>query len=167
MDRFALKDSDIKVSLTSWKDSPRIDIRTFDNGYATKKGVSLTLQRWYTLMNNKKGVDEALRKSEKDFKTHLGGNVYAEAFPATERNRPSVDIRQWFLPENGNGLKATFRGVRLGLQQWDQLKAMEDKVTAHFPELKDFVPCYDRGDHYNQLGFLSCAECTPNPDCDW
>ena len=170
MERINLKGGDIKVTVSVWKGEPRVDIRTFEKGYATKRGVSLSLQRWYHLINLKDEIDGALMKAKNSealvFKRHLGRNVFLELVQ-TRYNSYKVDIRQYFLPEGNADIIPTLRGVRLSVEQWQQLRSLEDKVIEHFPELKDFIPCSQREDHYNQLGFLSCQECTPNPDKVW
>ena len=38
IERISLNDSDIKLSINVWRGEPRVDIRHFENGYATKKG---------------------------------------------------------------------------------------------------------------------------------
>ena len=74
IERISLNNSDIKLSINVWRGEPRVDIRHFENGYATKKGVSpkkgvsLNLQRWYHLMNAKNEIDEAKNKG---FREHI------------------------------------------------------------------------------------------------
>ena len=85
IERISLNNSDIKLSINVWRGEPRVDIRHFENGYATKKGVSLNLQRWYHLMNAKNEIDEAKNKG---FREHIGGNVFVEHKMGSWRGKP-------------------------------------------------------------------------------
>ena len=159
IERISLNDSDIKLTINVWRGEPRVDIRHFENGYATKKGVSLNLQQRYHLMNAKNEIDEAKKKG---FKEHIGGNVFVEMSP-----EGYLDVRQYFLPEGKSEVVPTRKGVWMGTRQWQQLRSLEGKVIEHFPELKDYIPCVMRTDHMNQLRFLACEECNPNAEKIW
>ena len=119
IERIPLNDSDIKLSINVWRGEPRVDIHHFENGYVTKKGVSLNLQRWYHLMNAKNEIGEAKNNG---FKEHISGNVLVEMSP-----EGYLDIRQYFLPDGKSEVVPMRKGVQMGTSQWRQLRSLEGK----------------------------------------
>ena len=63
--------NDRYTQVCTWKGSLRVDLHEWDDDKPTKKGISLTLNRW----KNFDAVDESLSKRER-FQTHLGGNEH-------------------------------------------------------------------------------------------
>ena len=151
---------------TEWKDEIRIDVREYEmkNGMRipTKKGISLPLYRWKMLVNSFEFLDQAIDE-KKEYKSHLGGNVYA----SVQANSVCVDIRQFWLPEHQTEVAPTKKGICLRPTEYSKLKDVAMVLGDFVPELSSIVPCPYRSDHMNQLGFLSCPECNPNNFSEW
>ena len=148
------------VRIGDWKGEKRVDLREWDNNKPTKKGISLTLMRWKSLLDNIEYVDEAL-KSRKTYVHHLGGNVYC----TVKEDNPCVDIRQHWKP--AEEVVPCKKGLCLRPGEYRRLKEILADIGAAIPELDSIVPCLFQSDHANQLGFLSCAECNPNDYMNW
>ena len=154
--------NNVWLKVSEWKGEKRVDIREYNTKYPTKTGISLTLNRWTGLCHAVDMVDEHLTRVKKgehvEFEFHIGGNVYVSI------NSPFwiVSIRQFFCPMNGaNMRRPTPKGIRLKLGGWNTLKETIASVQREVPELENFVPCFARNDHSNQMGFLTCPECNP------
>ena len=154
------------IELTNWQREPRIDVRVwggpFESAYPypTKKGVSFPLLRWKALCFFIEDIDDAMIQ-EKNWKSHLGGNVYA----STSTEFPKrVDIRQWFIPDGYSELVPTKRGINLNNREWNQLKEAAQDLQENVSELKELIPCFKQESHNSQLVMLQCKECSPN---DW
>jgi hypothetical protein len=151
------------VRVCEWKGEIRIDIREYQNGAPTKKGISLPLGRWKILSNDTIVIDEALeKKTERSL--HLGGNVYCKV----AENNVCVNIRQYWCPPDQDGsIFPTKKGICLRPAEYIKLKEAMKDIGEAVPELNTVVPCYAQSDHLNQLGYLQCAECNPNNNSEW
>lgn len=145
------------IEVKEWKGELRVDLREWENGQPTKKGISLTLMRWKNLVDAIEYVDQGLRNND-GYKTHLGGNVYI----CIGAGSVCVDIRQFWKPENE--VVPTKKGLCLRPGEYQRLKELIPEVGRTLPELDGVVPCYLQSDHMNQLGALKCSECNP---CDF
>ena len=147
------------VEVCEWKGELRVDLREWQDGKPTKKGISLPLMRWKNWVDYIEYVDEALRE-KKTYKSHLGGNVYCSI---TESG--CVDIRQYWRPESE--VVPTKKGLCLRPSEYETLKGSIPTIGQVLPELNSVVPCYTQTDHLNQLGFLKCMECNPDDHMNW
>ena len=86
-----------RVTVSTWNGEVRIDIRTWEDNFPNKKGLSLTLPRWKTLLSYQEDLTKALRGQSGDkVKYHLGGGQFATANP----DYKSLDLLGAFcLPE--------------------------------------------------------------------
>lgn len=153
------------VQATEWKDQIRIDVREWemkDKLIPTKKGISLSLQRWKLLVDSLEFLDRSLDE-QKDYKSHLGGNVYA----SIQANNNCINIRQFWLPPNQTEIVPTKKGICLRSSEYAKLKAAASMIGDFVPELNAVVPCPYSSDHMNQLGFLRCPECNPDNFTEW
>ena len=147
---------DKRVSASVWNVEIRVDIRVWENHHKcpTKKGVSLPLARWKTLINNLDMLSEALDKEERGELTeetslHLGGGQYASVKPGYRH----IDLRQFWIPDESSGeLRPTRKGVTLKRAEWDKLLAVISEINASIPELATVETCLERDDHQNQSG---------------
>ena len=109
------------VRATEWKDQIRIDIREWEikDGklIPTKKGISLPLHRWKLLVDSFEFLDQAL-KEKRDYKSHLGRNVYA----TTQANSQYINIRQYWLSPNNTDVTPTKKGICLRPTEYAKLK---------------------------------------------
>ena len=148
------------LKVKPWNGNTRFDIREWNSGYPTRKGVSLPTLRWVSLTYATRFIDEALadlsKNREVKFEYHIGGNVYV----TVDSPYRLVDIRQRFVDEEGV-LRPTRRGVKLRLKEWASLKEAVEAVKVVVPETAVLVPCSLQEDHSNQRGFLTCPECNP------
>ena len=138
----------------------RVDLREWQDGKPTKKGISVTLSRWKNLVDRMVYLDEALAE-RKPYTSHLGGNVY---FTVT-LGGTCVDIRQYWTPEKD--VVPTRKGLCLRPLEYQRLKELLPLIGQALPELDAVVPCYLQSDHMNQLGALQCPECNPNDCMNW
>jgi hypothetical protein len=125
-----------------------------ENKIPTKDGISLTLSRWKELVNVLEPIEKAVEEYPSNFKYHLGGNHYVSITEGYER----VDIRKFWLPEGGDQIKATRKGISLTFEDFGKLKDCVSTIAGHIPELEEVVPCF----HRNQLEMIRCGECNPN-----
>ena len=146
------------VYVVDWKGEPRIDLRQWQDGKATKKGISLTLMRWKNWVDSIEDVDKAL-SAEESYSSHLGGNVYCTV------ENGFVDLRQYWRPQEE--LVPTKKGMRLWPDEYAALKTYVQKIGEALPELDAVVPCFLRSDHQNQIGYLQCSECNPDDWVNW
>ena len=93
-------------------------------GYPTKNGVSINLSRWKELVEKADEIMETVQKlvADQDVKLfhHLGGNIHVSVNTGVY----SVDLRQWWLPEDSDTLRPTRRGIGLRLLEWEKLKCI-------------------------------------------
>jgi hypothetical protein len=85
----------------------RIDIREYQNGFPTKKGISLPLGCWKILTSDTIVIDEALEKRT-EHSLHLCRNVYCKV----AENNVCMNIRQyWCAPDqDGSGMHECING---------------------------------------------------------
>ena len=122
-----------------------------------KTSLTMPAKRWKALFDLEKEIDENvhLLKNGRDvnFKEHFGGGFYV----SVSTGYLCVDLRRHFHhPEKG--IHPTKDGVALRLQEWARLKEIAQMIRA---EIANVALCMDGNDHYNQLGFLTCYECSP------
>ena len=149
------------LTVKPWLGNNRFDIREWQSGYPTKKGVSLPTLRWVALAFATDLVDQAIKdvtgQKDVDFEYHLGKNVYV----SVKSPYRLVDIRQRFVDAEGV-LRPTKRGLKLKLQTWTSLKAAIQEIKEAVPETSVILPCFLDDDHQNQQGYINCPECNPN-----
>ncbi|CAG2237713.1 unnamed protein product [Mytilus edulis] len=154
------------VQAKEWKDQIRIDVREWElkDGklIPTRKGISLSLNRWKLLTNSFDKLDQALAE-QKDHSSHLGGNVYS----SVQARANCVNIRQYWLPPNETEVVPTRKGITLRPGEYAKLKDVASVIGDFVPELNSIVPCPYSSDHQNQLGFLRCSECNPDNFLVW
>jgi hypothetical protein len=130
---------------------------TLGNTRAAKKGIPLTLGRWKIWAESTEAIDEALSKCSA-YSLHLVGNVYC----TVSELGVCVDIRQYWSPPDHDGVVPTKRGICPRPGEYTKLKEAMSSIGECVPELNGVVPCYLQSNHQNQLGYLQCAECSPN-----
>ena len=148
------------VEVTEWKGELRVDLRQWQDGKPTKKGISVTLMRWKNWVECISYLDEALQ-NKKAYSCHLGGNVYCDLGD----DSVCVDIRQHWMPEEK--VVPTKKGLCLRPLEYQRLKELVPLIGQALPELDAVVPCYMQSDHMNQVGALQCPECNPNDCMNW
>jgi hypothetical protein len=135
------------VRACEWKCEIRIDIREYQNGFPTKKGISLPMGRWKIWAESTENIDEALSKGSA-YCLHLGGNIYCKV----AENNVCVDIRQYWSPPDQDGIVPTKKAICLRPAEYIKLKEVMSIIGASIPELNAIVPCYLQSAHMNQLG---------------
>lgn len=152
------------VVVKDFKGQTYINIRNYQTiegkKYPTKQGVALTLSRWLVLETQKDFIDSVFKlcltgEQVNEELIHLGGGVYV----TLNSKYPTVDVRQFWKPEDKDKPIATKRGIPLNNIKWqklcDSMKIMRDFV----PELNSAVIC--RNTHNNQMEMFKCSECEP------
>lgn len=92
-----------------------------------------------------------------EMKWHIGGGIYVSISPGYS----TVDIRHFWKPEDALEPVPTRKGVTLNQQKLTRLLQSSQEVRECVPELIDTELCAFSESHQNQLGMLSCTECTP------
>uniref|UniRef100_K1QKF7 Uncharacterized protein n=1 Tax=Magallana gigas TaxID=29159 RepID=K1QKF7_MAGGI len=161
---FSLDDfGDLFVTAVPFKEEINIHIRHFkqSNGryFATKKGVTFPLPRWVKFESLLPELEKYLqnKESSSEMKWHIGGSVYVSLHPGYS----TVDIRHFWKPEDAVDPVPTRKGVTLNKQKVTRLLQAAQEVRECVPELNDTELCAFSESHQNQLGMLSCPECTP------
>lgn len=162
--RFSLDDfNDLFLTAVPFKDEINIHIRHFtvSNGrfFPTKKGVTFSLQRWLKFESLLQDIEHHLKDNgdSKGMKWHIGGGVYVSLNPGY----PTVDIRHFWKPNDAVEPVPTRKGVTLNNQKLTRLLQVVEQVRECVPELNQTELCAFSESHQNQLGMLSCPECTP------
>ncbi len=122
-----------------------------------KTSITMPAKRWKALINLEKDIDENIQLltngQNTNFKEHIGGGFYVSICTGWAR----VDIRRNFLhPEKS--LQPTKDGFSLRFREWNRMKEVARIISDEIGIVKQ---CIDGNDHYNQLSFLSCYECSP------
>jgi len=152
--------NDRRVNVCEWEGEKRVDMREWVNEKPTKKGISLTLNRWKNFVHVVENIDQALQKGTA-YQYHLGGNVYC----TVKEGNPCVDLRQHWKP--ADQVVPCKKGLCLRPSEYRILKEAIPHIASAIPELSALVPCQYRSDHSNQIGFLTCPECNPNDYTNW
>jgi hypothetical protein len=93
-----------------------------------------------------------------DWAYHLGGDIYA----SVSKQYPQLDLRRFFRVDNKKSTPLpTRKGITLRAYQLDKLISLESNLEAHYPPLKDYVPCFMRPDHDSESLYMKCIECCP------
>lgn len=142
------------------------DFREFEDGVPTTKGVELPPQRFVNLVAILDSLDfhiDNIPFGETMKDLHVGGNLHAIIKP---RYRV-VDLRDYWLPPNLDTVVPTRRGCGIRFSEWGVFKRRCLRIIQMVePSLSCIQPCFTRDDHMNQIGYLSCTECNPNPSYD-
>ncbi|XP_061191783.1 uncharacterized protein LOC133200039 [Saccostrea echinata] len=172
--RIGLDDfNDLFPTAVPFKGDINVHIRHFteSNGryFATKKGLTFPLCRRLKFDSLLPDIANYLQNNEThtgdtdgEMKWHIGGDVFVSVYPGYT----SVDIRHFWKPDDAPEPVPTRKGVSLNKYKLTRLlQAVE--VREYVPELNDTELCAFSESHLNQLGMLSCPECTPigyNPE---
>ncbi|XP_062591340.1 uncharacterized protein LOC134252814 [Saccostrea cucullata] len=161
--RISLDDfNEIFLTAVSFKDNINIHIRHFtetNNGlFPTKKGVTFPLSRWLMFESILPDIRNHLQnRSSEEMKWHIGGGVYVSITPRYN----TLDIRHYWKPADAQEPVPTRKGVTLNKHKLTKLLSAVEEVRDCVPELNDTELCAFSESHQNQLGMLSCPECTP------
>ncbi|XP_061170626.1 uncharacterized protein LOC133180024 [Saccostrea echinata] len=127
---------------------------------ATKKGVTFSLARWLkfeSLLPDIQDYIENTGKGDEEVQWHVGGGVFVSLSP----DYPTVDVRHFWKPDNVPEPIPTKKGVTLNKHKLSRLRDALEEMHESVPELKDTELSILSESHQNQLGMLSCPECTP------
>ena len=145
-----------------YENSLRFDLREWKEDRPTRRGVSMPMLRFVSLMQHEEAISTALGKVMRNDPTvdesfHIGGNLYV----SIKAPYWLVDFRQHFLDDEFV-LRPTRKGLKLKLEEWNKFKTSLEKMKEAVPETSGMEPCYASDSHLNQAGFRSCKECCPN-----
>ena len=124
-----------------------IHIRTYEQRGSekipTKQGVALTYSRWLLLEKKRQEITDIYEKASKgilddeECVMHLGGGIYV----TVSSKYPTIDIRQFWVPDNSNKPVATKKGVALNLYKWERLCDVMELIRDFVPELDQASIC--------------------------
>jgi hypothetical protein len=126
---------------------------------ATKKGVTFPLDRWLKFESLLPDIQNRLNQTgrENEEQWHIGGGV----FVSLSAGHSTVDIRHFWKPSGAEEPVPTRKGVTLNKNKLSRLITAVEEMHECVPELEDTELCMFSESHQNQLGMLSCPECTP------
>lgn len=154
-------EKNIFLAVREWIGQPIVELRVFENGHPTKKGLEFPPARWNTLMFVVDSVNKALQRimlgeADVKYEAHLGGNVFVQV---TAPYR-IVDIRQRFRKQGT--LYHTREGLKLHASGWQCMLDQRPLIHESIPNLDAYRPCFLNDDHQNQMGAMECKECSPD-----
>ncbi|XP_061170452.1 uncharacterized protein LOC133179778 [Saccostrea echinata] len=163
--RISLDDfNDLFLTVMPFKGEIYVHIRHLTESHgrfiATKKGVTFPLARWLkfeSLLPDIQDYIDNTGKEDEEAQWHVGGGVFVSLSPGY----PTVDIRHFWKPDNVQEPIPTRKGVTLNKNKFVRLRDVIEELHGYVPELKDVDFCMLSESHQNQLGMLSCPECTP------
>ncbi len=138
----------LHVEATHYNGRPRIDIRIWNQEeemkMRTRKGISLTLSQWETLLKYRHHIDgdfDRLReKTPVDSSYNLGEDTYATL---TSPYRV-INIRQWYRADDGV-LKPGRKGITLRFSEWEHIIHLQHQLELIHPTLNTV---YKEDEHY-------------------
>lgn len=156
--------NDVFLTVMPFKGEIYVHIRHFTESrgrfIATKKGVTFPLARWLkfeSLLPDIQNYIDNTEKENEEVQWHVGGGVFISLSPGYS----TVDIRHFWKPDNVQEPTPTRKGVNLNKKKFLRLKDVIEELHEYVPELEDIEHCILSESHQNQLGMLSCPECTP------
>ena len=150
---------EVYLSVHTWQEDPRIDLRQYRDGYPTPKGCILNASRWAVLRDHLHEIREEMTlvqggKSDVDYQIHLGGNVYA----AVKYPYAILDIRLRFMKDGA--LKHTTKGVTLRSEGFKKLNELACRIDVTIPRT---TPCHvTHKEDDDEMAALNCKECSPD-----
>ena len=74
---------EVFLSVQTWKEEPRLDLRQYRDNYPTPKGCILNASRWAILRDHLMELSEEMHmvqsgSTDVKYKIYLGGNIFAE-----------------------------------------------------------------------------------------
>lgn len=104
--------------------------------------------------NDDEDVGSTGEGSPGEIKVHLGSNLFA----TSRRSHSSCDIRHhFFLPQAGNTIHPTRRGVSLTLQDMRKITSAMPTIEKMWGELRVATPC----SHQTMVELTACDHCVP------
>ena len=153
-----------RLTVCDWQFEVRIDVRTYEDHFKfpNKKGLSLTLPRWKTLLSYREELTNALREAHSKqlnhkVQYHLGGGQFATVNP----EYLGLDLRQYFVPAGTMKVHPTKKGIMLSEEEWNSLLSCVSDIKEVVPEMDSTQMCNEKPDHYFHLDTLYCRECNP------
>ena len=104
--------------------------------YPTKKGVILTPSDWLVLESYMDAINEAFARRaslETDQKWHIGNDI----FITVSKEYPTVDIRRFWKPSEGEDYRATKNGAALTIRRWNSLRDAQNIIRDFVPQLDE------------------------------
>ena len=147
------------MTVSDFQFEVRIDVRTWEDNFKfpSKKGLSLTLPRWKTLLSYEEDLTYALKDHSGDkVQYHLGGQ-----FATVNHEYMGLDLRQYFVPAGTVKAHPTRKGILLSEGEWTNLLSCVSQIKEAVPELESTQMCNEKADHYFHLDTLKCQECNP------
>jgi hypothetical protein len=130
----AIIDNNKRISLVSYKNQPRIDIREFYQDFTgqskpTQKGVSLSIDSFLKLNTFLSIIDPSQLN---DFLL-LDHNKRISL--VSFKNKLRIDIREFYIDSHGV-YKPTKKGVSISFDDFDNLKKSSSLIFSQLPKIK-------------------------------
>jgi len=138
-------------------------ICNYRNGlkYPTKKGITMSPNRFASLVVNLQEIDDAydfVSKMKGEYRTiHIGGTLFA----TVNSGFAYINLRHFYKAPDGTVLPSQY-GIPLSIPVWRALTVFSVILKEDDPELRSVETCNAKGGHhYDQMGFFQCEECYP------
>jgi len=133
---------------------------TIEEPGSDKKSVILPAKRWAALIAYESQIDQSVIYLQTNqyvkFSTHIGGAYFI--FVTT--GWAFIDLREFYYNKAKVASLPTKHGIALTLDQWTQLKEINQQIRQHFPKLAKTEICV----HSNLSEMMECRECHPYYD---
>jgi hypothetical protein len=125
--------ADLRVEVARFRGKTRIDIRQWQDGLRTKRGISLTYSQWCQLGGYTSTLESEMSKLHAgtpcDSLTDLGDSV----FVSIQAPYRVYHIRRWYRDEK-NELKPGRQGITLREPEWRHLRDIKGQITRAINE---------------------------------
>ena len=124
-----------------------------DKGFLQNK-----VSRWLLLENKREEIDRLSLDGKLDvdeYVMHLGGGIQL----TISAKFPTVDIRQFWKPDDSEKPGPTRKGIALNRFKWERLCEVMELIRDFVPELDQAYICLES--HPNEIELSACKECYP------
>ena len=125
----------LQVEACYFRGEPRIDIRVWDSGKRTKKGISLTLSQWVDLLTVGAKLDADLERVKAGEDVHSSYHLDQGVFATIDSPYRVFHIRRWY--QQSDEWKPGRQGITVREREWRHLLDLEKHIIRALKEQQD------------------------------